>query len=111
MLNAHYRILLSCTCGCYAALHFAIISCRPDSLPPLPSLCVSTGLPRPKDTYYFWLESWIAKNCSLGGCWFTDRLEQKVLIDFVRGTEQASGWPKKDAQKKLIEDAGWSEDD
>ena len=46
-----------------------------------------------------------------GGSWFTDRQEQEVLIDFMQGTEQASGWPRKEAQKKLIEDWGWSEDD
>lgn len=53
----------------------------------------------------------MADLCSLGGSWFDHRPEQEVLIDFLQGTEQCSGWPKKQAQKGLIEDWGWSEDD
>ncbi|CAF9935383.1 hypothetical protein IMSHALPRED_010209 [Imshaugia aleurites] len=44
------------------------------------------------------------------GSWFTHRPEQEILIDFMQGTEQCSGWPRKQAQKSLIEDWGWSED-
>lgn len=43
------------------------------------------------------------------GSWFTHRPEQEVLIDFMQGTEQCSGWPRKQAQKTLIEDWGWPE--
>ena len=52
----------------------------------------------------------MADICFLGGSWFTDRPEQEVLIDFMQGTEQCSGWPRKQAQKVLIADWGWSED-
>lgn len=57
----------------------------------------------------FWI-GYMANNCLLGGSWFTDRSEQEVLIDFMQGTEQCSGWPRKQAQKILITDWGWSED-
>lgn len=53
----------------------------------------------------------IVNLCSLGGTWFNDRAEQEVLIDFLQGTERCSGWPRKAAQKILIENWGWSEDD
>lgn len=53
----------------------------------------------------------IANLCALGGSWCTDRAEQEVLIDFMQGTEQCSGWPRKAAQKILIQDWGWSKDD
>lgn len=48
---------------------------------------------------------------SSGGNWFTNRPEQEVLIDFMQSTEQCSGWPRKQAQKTLIEDWGWFGDD
>ncbi|CAF9925192.1 MAG: hypothetical protein ALECFALPRED_003083 [Alectoria fallacina] len=43
------------------------------------------------------------------GSWFTHRPEQEVLIEFMQGTEQCSGWPRTQAQKTLIEDWGWPE--
>ena len=53
----------------------------------------------------------ISNLCSIGGSWFTDRAEQEVLIDFMHGTEQCSGLPRKAAQKILIEGWGWSGND
>lgn len=50
----------------------------------------------------------MANTCFSGGSWFTDRPEQEILIDFMQSTEQCSGWPRKQAQKLLIEDWGWS---
>ena len=46
-----------------------------------------------------------------GGSWFTERAEQEVLIGYMQGTEQCSGWPRKAAQKILIEGWAWPEDD
>ena len=54
-------------------------------------------------------QAFVAKLCPLGGSWFTHRPEQEVLIEFMQGTEQCSGWPRKQAQKTLIEDWGWPE--
>lgn len=45
-----------------------------------------------------------ADTCFPGGSWFTERPEKEVLIDFMQSTEQCSGWPRKRAQKMLIED-------
>ncbi len=53
----------------------------------------------------------VANLCSVGGSWFTDRPEQEVLIGFLQGTEQCSGWLRGEVQKRLIEDWGWTDND
>ena len=42
-----------------------------------------------------------------GGGWFTDRQEQQALLDFMKKTDQCSGWPRKHAQQALMDEWGW----
>ena len=42
--------------------------------------------------------------------WFTDRREQEALLEFMRDTSESSGWTRQDAQRALIEEWGWEEE-
>ena len=41
--------------------------------------------------------------------WFTDRGEQVALLEFMRTTDQSSGWPRTKAQRDLMEEWGWDD--
>lgn len=41
--------------------------------------------------------------------WFTDRREQKALLDFMRETSRCSGWTRENAQRALVQEWGWKE--
>ncbi|MCJ1279909.1 hypothetical protein MMC21_007733 [Puttea exsequens] len=43
--------------------------------------------------------------------WFEDRAEQGYLIDFIQVTEQVSAVPRRQAQRDLIDEWGWPEED